>query len=205
MTITHDAGYNKILFLERRLAVRPQRDFTFIGRLSLDFAQTGDMGWGDRFERLTSPAELQRWLSLSPLQLANIRITADDLRDAKMLRRAIWRVAEATLANAVPRGTDIRLINRGDDRSVLVKELDLSAASMRWHHPTIHAALSTIAQDAVMLFGDPRQRARLRRCEHERCRVIFFDDSRPGLRRWCASNRCGDRTRARAYRERKKS
>jgi len=187
------------------LLVPPQRDFTFIGRLSLDFAQTGDMGWGDRFERLTSAAELQRWLSLSPLQLAKIRIAGDDLSIAKMLRGAIWRVAEAVLVNTVPRATDIRLINRSANQCVLVKELDLNATSMRWHQPTIRAALATVAQDAVILFGDPHQRARLRRCEHEHCRVIFFDDSRPGLRRWCASNRCGDRTRARAYRERKKS
>jgi len=183
----------------------PQKDFTFIGRLSLDFAQTGDMGWGDRYERLTSTGEFQRWLSLSPLQLAKIRITGDDLDVAKILRGAIWRVAEAVLTNAVPRAGDVRVINRSMDQCGLRRALDLSATSMRWHQPTIGAVLSTIAQDAVSLFGDPRQRVRLRRCEHEHCRVIFFDDSRPGLRRWCASNRCGDRTRARAYRGRKKA
>ena len=41
------------------------KDFSFVGRLSLDFAQTGDMGYGARFERLTVPSELQRWLALS--------------------------------------------------------------------------------------------------------------------------------------------
>jgi len=185
--------------------VPPQKDFTFIGRLSLDFAQTGDMGWGDRFERLTSVSEFQRWLSLSPLQLAKIKMAGDDLKVAKILRRAIWRVAEAVLTKSTPRTADIRTINRAASQGGLVKELDITATSMRWHQPTFHAALSTIAQDAVILFGDPLQRARLRRCGHEHCRVIFFDDSRPGLRRWCASNRCGDRTRARTYRERKKS
>ena len=29
------------------------KDFGFIGRLCLDFAQTGDMGYGSQFERLT--------------------------------------------------------------------------------------------------------------------------------------------------------
>ena len=37
-----------------------QKDFSFIKQLSLDFAQTGNMGYGARFERLTSPSELQR-------------------------------------------------------------------------------------------------------------------------------------------------
>lgn len=183
----------------------PAQDFRFIGRLSLDFAQTGDMGWGERYERLTSPSEFQRWLSLSPLQLSKVRSSSADLQNARSLRRAIWRVAEAVLAGTVPLGVDVRLINRTASQPGLVRELDNKGAAMRWRHPTAAAALAAIAQDAIILFGDPRQRARLRRCEHPHCRIIFFDDSRPGLRRWCASNRCGDRTRARDYRERKKT
>jgi len=197
---------NKPIILDVEVyRVAPAKDFRFIGRLSLDFAQTGDMGWGLRYERLTNPSELQRWLSLCPLQLSKIRVTSDDLRQAKILRGAIWRTAEALLASTVPRAADVRIINRTATQPNLVRELDLKAASMQWRRPTIEAALATIAQDAVILFGDPRQRLRLRRCEHERCRVIFFDDSRPGLRRWCASNRCGDRMRAWTYRNRKKS
>ena len=181
------------------------KDFKFVGRLCLDFAQTGDMGWGTKYERLTSPSELQRWLSLSPLQLSRVRLASEDLRRAKMLRRAIWRVAEAILADTAPRIVDIRLINGSARQPNLVRELDGNAKSMRWRHPMAAAAFATIAQDAVVLFGDLAQRARLRRCEHPRCRVIFYDDSRPGLRRWCASNRCGDRIRARKYRDRKRS
>ena len=181
------------------------KDFKFVGRLCLDFAQTGDMGWGTKYERLTSPSELQRWLSISPLQLPRVRVTSEDLPRARILRRAIWRVAEAVLADTVPKTADIRLINGLAYQSNLVRELDSKARSMRWHHPTLAAAFATVAQDAVLLFGDPVQRKRLRRCENPRCRVIFSDDSRPGLRRWCASERCGDRIRARSYRERNRS
>src|SRR5262245_43202199 len=127
------------------------------------------MGWGARYERLTNPAELQRWLSLSPLHLAGISVTPEDLEQAKALRRAIWRVAEAILAHDVPAAGDIRLINRIGCQANLVKELDGKATSWRWHRPTFSAAIATIAQDAVSLFGDPLQRARLRRCDHPRC------------------------------------
>ena len=180
------------------------KDFGFIGRLCLDFAQTGDMGFGARYERLTSPAELHRWLSLSSLQLSKVKVTAADLERAKKLRGAIWRAAEAVLDNANPAAADIRLINRIGGGPSLARELDSEARSMRWRQPSVAAALATIAQDAVLLFGDRAQRARLRRCENSGCRVIFYDDSRPGLRRWCASNRCGDRVRARLYRERQR-
>jgi predicted RNA-binding Zn ribbon-like protein len=188
------------------LSVAQAKDFRFIGRLCLDFAQTGDMGWGERYERLTKPAELQRWLSLSSLQVAVTRITPEDLAQAKKIRGAIWRVAQAILAGKAPAAAaDVRLINQIACQPNLVKELDARARSASWHRPDFPAALATIAADAVSLFGDPLQRARLRRCEHSPCRVIFYDDSRPGLRRWCAPNRCGDRVRARAYRQRKRS
>lgn len=179
-----------------------RRDFGFIGRLCLDFAQTGDMGWGTRYERLTSTSELARWFTLCPLELRRVRVTSANLARGIRLRGAIWRIAQALLDGEKPRSTDVRRLNTDARRGSLVRALAANCPSLHWHRPTAAAALVTIAQDAVMLFGDPRQRARLRRCENSECRVVFYDDSRPGSRRWCASNRCGDRIRARAYRQR---
>jgi predicted RNA-binding Zn ribbon-like protein len=181
------------------------KDFVFFGRLCLDFAQTGDMGWGSRFERLTSPAELQRWLLLNPLHLPKVRIGAKDLDRARALRSTIWKIAGAVLGRTTPDARDVRLLNATACEPGLVRKLDSDAKLSRWHRPTVAAVLATIAQDAVVLFGDPQQRSRIHRCENPRCRVIFYDDSRPGRRRWCAPNRCGDRIRAKAYRERHRS
>lgn len=180
-----------------------RKDFGFIGRLCLDFAQTGDMGWGKRYERLTSASELARWLTLCPLELGRVRVTGADLALGIRLRGAIWRVAQALLDGNAPRGADLLRLNREARRTALVRALVAEGPSLHWHRPSAAAALATIARDAVQLFGDPKQRARLRRCENVECRVVFYDDSRPGSRRWCASNRCGDRIRARAYRRRR--
>src|SRR5262245_48736950 len=181
------------------------RDFVFFGRLCLDFAHTGDMGHASRFERLTSPGELQRWLSLSPVPLPKVRITARDLHRARALRGAIWRIANAVLERRVPAAGDVRLLNAIACEPSLARQLDAAATGSRWHRPTVRGVLATVARDAVALFGDPQQLARMRRCENSQCKAVFYDDSRPGLRRWCASNRCGDRIRARAYRERHRS
>lgn len=43
---------------------------------------------------------------------------------------------------------------------------------------------------------------RLKMCDAEECRRIFFDRSKPGTRRWCVSTLCGNRIKTRTYRER---
>src|SRR2546423_7966420 len=161
----------------RRAVMPPHKDFSFIGRLCLDFAQTGDMGYGTRFERLKSPAELQRWLSLSPLELPSVRIKPSDLDAARILRSAIWRVAVSIVERKKPASADIRALNRIAREPGLVRELGPAARSLSWYRPTISAALATISQDSVAQFGDRSQCERLRRCENPGCRVVFFDDS----------------------------
>src|SRR5262249_61269402 len=82
ISITHDEALVKPGTIDSdQMAIA--KDFVFFGRLCLDFAHTGDMGHASRFERLTSPGELQRWLSLSPVPLPKVRITARDLHRAR--------------------------------------------------------------------------------------------------------------------------
>ncbi len=46
---------------------------------------------------------------------------------------------------------------------------------------------------------------RLKMCASEECGWIFFDRSKPGNRRWCSHDRCGNREKTRAYRRRNRS
>lgn len=63
------------------------------------------------------------------------------------------------------------------------------------------ALLSTVARDAVELFTGPYAR-RIRECGSYDCQLLFVDTSRPGRRRWCAMERCGNRHKVRAHRAR---
>jgi predicted RNA-binding Zn ribbon-like protein len=45
---------------------------------------------------------------------------------------------------------------------------------------------------------------RLKMCAAEECQRVFFDRSKPGSRRWCQTELCGNREKTRAYRERQK-
>lgn len=66
----------------------------------------------------------------------------------------------------------------------------------------LSAALSTIARDAIDLISGVNA-DRIRECAAPDCAFLFLDTSRPGTRRWCAMNRCGNREHVRRHRSRK--
>ncbi|GGQ04237.1 CGNR zinc finger domain-containing protein [Streptosporangium pseudovulgare] len=71
-----------------------------------------------------------------------------------------------------------------------------------WATPVTGAQfLSAVARDAVELFGGPMA-SRVRVCGGQRCLLIFLDTSRPGARRWCSMDRCGNRSKLRTRRDR---
>jgi predicted RNA-binding Zn ribbon-like protein len=45
---------------------------------------------------------------------------------------------------------------------------------------------------------------RLKMCAADECGWVFYDRSKPGTRRWCASALCGNRQKTRAYRRRQR-
>jgi predicted RNA-binding Zn ribbon-like protein len=63
--------------------------------------------------------------------------------------------------------------------------------------------LSTVARDAIELFTGPNQ-ARIRQCAGPTCSPVFVDTSRPGQRRWCSMERCGNIDKQRASRARRR-
>jgi predicted RNA-binding Zn ribbon-like protein len=177
--------------------------FRFLGRLCVDLAVTGGDGPHARFETLHGAGDLSRWLAQCELAVG-VPATAVDLAAARRLRRAIWNGAEAVVDGGAPAVGDLALINEAAARPSLVPSLD-PALGRAWHEPRAEQALSDIARDAIALLSDPAQRARLRRCASPDCELLFYDSSRPGRRRWCSTERCGDRMRARAYRARQRA
>jgi predicted RNA-binding Zn ribbon-like protein len=177
------------------------RDFFFVGRLCADFLLTGGvLGWRVQFESLKRPRDLTEWLMECSLGLPPLPVAPATFRDALQLREAMWECVDASLRRERVPVSHAGTLNRFAAAPRLSKQLAREGWS--WHRPSVSRALATIAHDVVELLGDPEQRTRLRQCANPDCRIVFFDESRPGTRRWCLPNRCGDRLRARAYRVR---
>jgi predicted RNA-binding Zn ribbon-like protein len=63
----------------------------------------------------------------------------------------------------------------------------------------VAATLALVARDALALIDSP-DLARIRSCANPDCRVLFIDRSRPGTRRWCSMQTCGNRAKKARYR-----
>lgn len=174
--------------------------FLFIGgRLCIDFAQAGGAGRYAKFERLFEPADLRDWLAESSLGLHVARVERDELAAAKRLRGAIWRAAQAVATGGEPATATIQRFAAAPDLVPVLR-----AGRRAWRRgSTATEALSTIARDAIELFGTDA-RGRLRRCRNPRCPLLFVDTSRPGRRAWCTMRRCGNLAKTARYREKRR-
>jgi predicted RNA-binding Zn ribbon-like protein len=118
-------------------------------------------------------------------------------------REAIWRCADARVEGRQPSRGEVGEVNRAAARPPLTPRID-GSGRRAWATPvTPGQALSVVARDAVDLFGGPLAR-RIRRCAGERCTLVFVDASRAGRRRWCSMDRCGNRAKVRAFRDRRR-
>jgi predicted RNA-binding Zn ribbon-like protein len=52
--------------------------------------------------------------------------------------------------------------------------------------------------------SDGGRLARVKTCDSEECRWIFYDRSKLSNHRWCSSDRCGNREKTRTYRDRQR-
>ena len=174
------------------------------GALCLDFAHTGGEGEYAVHETLHRPADLSEWLAQPPLSAAvTAPVTSRELAAAKALRQAIWITAHERAARRPLSPEAMKIINRAAVAAPLVPELDATDLTARWAPPVrAGQALSTFAREMIELLSGPLS-DRIRECASDNCPLVFVDTSRPGARRWCAMERCGNRQKLRALRDRR--
>lgn len=174
------------------------------GAACLDFAHTGGEGQYAVFESLNQPADLADWLAQPPVAaVVTSPVTSGGLTAAKALRQAIWVAAHAQ-ADRDPLPADaVSTINRAAAAAPLVPSLAAGGTTVDWAPPVrVAQALSTLAREMIELLSGPLAE-RIRECASDNCPLVFVDLSRPGARRWCAMERCGNRHKLRALRARR--
>jgi len=126
--------------------------------------------------------------------------------DLRAFREALRRGLVAWAAAGTPPARVIALVNHHMARDPVVTELRGSGRKVvtrvRSTAGTRERLYGAVARSAAELItdGDPR---RLRKCANPACRLMFYDTSKAGRRRWCSMQTCGGRAKVRAFYQRR--
>ncbi|WP_335934786.1 CGNR zinc finger domain-containing protein [Streptomyces sp. PTD5-9] len=172
------------------------------GALCLELLTTGGPGPYRRYEVLHGPADLAAWADRSRLTpTPALDVSATEVADLRGLRDALFRVVLAHIRGEPRPPGDLEVINEAAARPALAPAIT-PAGERRWAGtPTGTQLRATVARDAVELLTGPFAQ-RIRTCAAENCHLVYVDASRPGRRRWCSMEHCGNRHKVRALRAR---
>lgn len=180
------------------------------GRLSLDFVRTlRYRGTPGEQEELPDGAALARWvrqcgpaLDTPPGARAGGRPGEAEVRAARALREAVYAHIAAARSGGSPGPEVAARLNGAAAPDVPVPYLSAQGA-LRWRaDDPVSAVLALVARDALELAADPALVNRLHECAAPDCGAVFLDSSRPGTRRWCSMDVCGNRAKKSALRAR---
>ncbi|MBA9004817.1 CGNR zinc finger domain-containing protein [Thermomonospora cellulosilytica] len=172
------------------------------GALCLELLPTGGPGPFSRYEVLYAPADLAEWAERSRVTpTPALEIAEAEVADARRLRDALWRAVLARTRGEAPAHEDLAAVNEAAARPPLVPVLGPDGTRHWAAGATGAHLLSTVARDAIDLFTGPFA-DRIRTCSAEDCHLVYVDTSRPGRRRWCSMEHCGNRHKVRAHRTR---
>jgi predicted RNA-binding Zn ribbon-like protein len=160
-----------------------------------DFVNTADLEDGE--EKLADPRALQYWLVFHGLAELRHRATEADLEEALALREALRELLRAhTGVEADTDGASAVLDDIAGEHGLRVRFVSGSVA----FEPADSGLGGVLAAVASAMADGSWER--LKACRSDTCRWAFIDNARNHSRQWCDMKVCGNRAKARAFRER---
>ncbi|MFB9410697.1 CGNR zinc finger domain-containing protein [Dactylosporangium matsuzakiense] len=170
------------------------------GRLCLDFTRTlRARGTDHAVEELTDGPALSAWVGqCGPVAPVPGSVVPEPIvRDAQQLREAVYALVEAARSAGGPEAAGEaprERVNQAATRTVPVPALS-DSGELRWYaNDPVTGTLALVARDALELVTSPAV-TRIRACADPSCNALFLDLSRPGRRRWCSMDSCGNRAK----------
>jgi predicted RNA-binding Zn ribbon-like protein len=171
-------------------------------QLIADFVNTNELDEADG-EHLASRRDLRDWLSERGLLAARAEPAAGDLQRAQRVREALRKLLLAN--NGAPLDPEaVSTLNAAAAESNLhVSFSSEGAAELVPEAADVPGALARILALAYTSMADATW-DRLKACRLDDCQWAFYDTSKNRSRTWCSMQVCGNRAKARAYRERRR-
>jgi predicted RNA-binding Zn ribbon-like protein len=153
-------------------------------------------------ETLEGPAQLREWLVESGLSSGQIRVTRADLERTIGLREALRAILLAHNGGPAPRAQAYRTLDEVARRAGLELRFDgRGGASVQPAAGGVDGALGRLLAIVHAAIADGSW-TRLKACRDPNCEWAFYDYTKNHSGAWCTMEVCGNRAKARAYRER---
>ncbi|MEX2194443.1 MAG: CGNR zinc finger domain-containing protein [Thermoleophilaceae bacterium] len=174
------------------------------GELELVRQLVNTIDWEDGSEELPTPAALRDWLAQRGLLAPGEPVSEADLRLALEVREALRSLLLAhNGAEADPEAIDT-LNSAALAGPVLVRFGHDAAGTLAPAGSGVPAALGVLLGIVFRSMSDGSFE-RLKACPAHDCMWAFYDQSRNRSKQWCTMEVCGNRAKARSYRERRRS
>jgi predicted RNA-binding Zn ribbon-like protein len=171
------------------------------GRLELvrQFVNTVDIEDGE--ETLTDPAALAAWLRESGLAERSAKVGEEELRRAIAVREAL-RAQLATNNGQERDPAAVATLHEAAGRAGIALRFEPEGSKLEPSATGVDGALGQLLTIVHAAESDGTW-ARLKACPWHTCRWAFYDNTKNHSGVWCTMEVCGNRAKAKAYRERR--
>jgi predicted RNA-binding Zn ribbon-like protein len=170
------------------------------GELELIRAFVNTNDWDEGIEQLTTAAKLGEWLAEHGLAVDRT-LRRPDLERAIELREALRALLLANAGEPLDQRAVEQLNSVAGRVRLLVRFDESGASTLDSEKGGIECALGEILAIVHRSMADGTW-PRLKACREETCVWAFYDTSKNRSAHWCSMAVCGNRAKARAYRQR---
>jgi predicted RNA-binding Zn ribbon-like protein len=146
---------------------------------------------------------LRGWLAGRDLLAAGAGVTGSDVPRAQQVREAIRSLLHANSGGPLDRAAVASLNAAAEQAHLRVRFGDDGNAQLVPDERGVPGALAQILALTYTAMADDTW-SRLKVCREHTCQCAFYDHSKNRSRTWCSMKVCGNRAKARAYRERQR-
>jgi predicted RNA-binding Zn ribbon-like protein len=166
-----------------------------------EFVNSADLE--DETDELATADGLREWLSERDLLPPGARVTDDDVPRAQHVRESIRSLLHANSGAPLDQSAVATLNASADDAHLHVRFTADGSAELVPDKHGVPGALAQILALTYTAMADDTW-SRLKVCRSHTCQWAFYDHSKNRSRTWCSMRVCGNRTKARTYRSRRR-
>ena len=153
-------------------------------------------------DEIAEPDGAAEWFATRGLLASTESLTATDVRQAQEMREAIRKLLLAHNGAPLDETAVDAVNNAAKSAELVVRFGDHGHAELVPVRPGIDGALGRLIAIVYRAMAEGTWE-RLKACPEDKCEWAFYDWSKNRSATWCDMSTCGNRAKARAYRQRR--